>query len=61
MTSPFIDLRDARPAHKAGAVHCFSCHRNVNLQEVFDGWELGHSRDECPYCDGLLLAPLQRA
>ncbi len=52
-----IDLTH-RPIRKATFVHCHSCHRNVPLQEVFDGWDLGHPQDECPYCSCQLLAPL---
>lgn len=61
MTANEIDLRDTRPSLSADAVNCASCRKTIQLFEVFDGWELGRSRDECPQCGGVLLAPLVTA
>lgn len=51
-----IDLREMDLT--ADVVLCHTCCVLIPLTDVFDAWELGVGRDECPRCRGVLLDPV---
>lgn len=48
-------LQTAVAVPTQNSVVCASCHVAVTVNEVFDAWDMGVSRDFCPRCQGLLL------
>jgi hypothetical protein len=51
-----VDLREMDLT--ADVVLCHTCSELIRLTEIFDAWEIGVGRDECPRCRGMLLAPV---